>query len=447
MIFIAAAFLLLIHLFILLHLQFIAWPEMFSYPYLINNGFDLYKDIGLPYQPLFSLLLVWLYQLFGNSINVLENITWVIVLISDVLIFFISLKIIGKKLESLLPLGFFVILQPLMDGANLWFDLGTVPFILLAIFFFVYTKGLKRYLFLGFFLCLACLVKQQTAVYLPFIFIYLLIIKKIKESSIFFIGSLIPIVITLIFVISKGIFSDYFFWSVLVPLVWYPKFPGYAHFPNKLQVIEAGLLFGPGIFWSLKNWLKSKEELKVIFLIFAALFITAIPRFEFFRFQEALAAYIVLIAVMFRDKYKFSILLGIALAASLFFIRTNFGNFPPRFYGPDDFVLAQKIDSMTSPSDKIFLLNIDSLKYVLANRLPPKPWIDNYVWYMEIPGIQEKVITGFEKETPKYIFRKSPQLGNWYDLGTYEPKKLVDYMMKNYKMIGTYKDSQIWELK
>jgi len=56
-----------LHLFILIHLQFTSWPEMFSYPYLLNNGFNLYKDIALPYQPLLMLILSVVYKIFGYN--------------------------------------------------------------------------------------------------------------------------------------------------------------------------------------------------------------------------------------------------------------------------------------------------------------------------------------------------------------------------------------------
>ncbi len=442
---ILAAVIILIQFLILTHLQFTAWPEMFSYPYLINKGFTIYKDIGFPYQPLFSLILAFVYQVFGYQLEVIKLIAWLMILVSDILIFLISIKILGKNLKALLPLVFFCLLQPLMDGATLWFDLATVPFILLGIYLFLTLIGLKRFFWLGFFLSLACLIKQQVAVVFPLILIYLLVTKKFKDSPMLLIGSLIPVLAVTFYIISKGILTDYIFWTITVPLVWYPKFPGYTHFPSRLEIAETILIFGPGIFWSILNW--KKIDFKIIFLIFLALFITAFPRFEFFRFQEALALYVILLAYLLQLKIgKCSLIIGASLAIFLLAVRTDFTNLSARFYGPEEISFSQRIGNLAKPSDRIFLLNSDSLKYVLSNRLPPKPWIDNYIWYMEIPGIQDKVVAGFAKEKPKYIFRKTPQTGNWFDQGTYEPKKIIEYVKLNYRPVDKIGEVEVWQI-
>src|SRR3990167_1746027 len=83
-----------VHSLILSNIQFTAWPEMFSYPYLLNNGFMLYRDQALPYQPLLVLILSKIYIIFGYDINVLKIFTWGIILINDLLIFLISQKLV-----------------------------------------------------------------------------------------------------------------------------------------------------------------------------------------------------------------------------------------------------------------------------------------------------------------------------------------------------------------
>ena len=80
----------------------------------------------------------------------------------------------------------------------------------------------------------------------------------------------------------------------------------------------------------------------------------------------------------------------------------------------------------------------------MGGYLPPKPWIDNYIWYMEIDGMQDKIIKGFSKDKPEFIFRKPSQSGNWYSLGTYEPRKIVSFVEKNYEKIDNIGSIEVW---
>ena len=43
--------LLIFHLLLVKVTQFVAWPEMLIYPYLLSRGFSFYGDIIQPYMP------------------------------------------------------------------------------------------------------------------------------------------------------------------------------------------------------------------------------------------------------------------------------------------------------------------------------------------------------------------------------------------------------------
>ncbi len=437
--------LLLLHLFFLLHLQFTAWPEMFSYPYLLDYGFSIYKDIALPYQPLLVLILSGIYRLFEYNLLVLQIFTWTIILISDFLIFLISRKLIGEKLLSLLPLTLYVLIQPLASGNMLWFDLATVPFILLAILFILH----KKFLWVGFFLAIAFFVKQQTGLAILFLIFYLVKNQKNKEIIRFLLGFGIVASLILLYVVFNGIFNDYVFWTIIVPLYWYPKLPGDANWPTLLQLITTSLVFLPGAFLAIRNFQKDQNHILVILILFSGLFLIAFPRLDYFRFQPALAVYIVLVAAVLK-KENMKLLCLPLLLATLILTRDNFQNLnlPVRFYGPQELMLAKKIGELSSSVDRVYLLGVPSIGYVLSNRFPPKPWVDNYVWYMEIEGLQEKIIKGFTKEKPSVIFWKIPEPGNWYDLGTYQPKKIVEYMKSHYELKENIERGvQIWQRK
>ena len=104
-----------------------------------------------------------------------------------------------------------------------------------------------------------------------------------------------------------------------------------------------------------------------------------------------------------------------------------------RFYGQEEIKLAEFIQKNSNSSDKIYLLGPHSLIYVLSDRIPPKPWIENYVWHFEIPGMEEKLLQGFSLSPPKIIIWSEPRPGPWYDLVTYQPEKVTDWIRTNYK--------------
>ena len=435
-----------IHLFLLINFQFTAWPEMLSYPYLLNNGFNLYKDIALPYQPLLPLILANVYKIFGYNLSTLQNFTWFLIILSDVLIFLISLKTLGKKFISLVPLVLFIPLQSFSDGNMLWFDLAIVPFTLFGIFLFLYLDGLKKYFWLGAFLSVAFFIKQQTGISILFLTIFLLCKKCFRELLFVFLGSLPLFIFVACYIVLSGIIYDYIFWTFMVPLYWYPKFPGYTNLPLLRDLVILLLLFLPGTIFTFKFLTKSDNNLWVLTALYLGAFFSAFPRFGFFRFQPAIALYIVVLAfVLSRVRKKEILIIPIILVQALL-LKINLPtlNYPTRFYSEKEINLSKSIATLSYPNEKIFILNDSSLSYVLSSRLPPKPWVDNYVWYLEIAGMQDKVIQGLINDQPKIVFRKSPLAGNWYDLGTYQPKKVVSYIEQNYRKIDMIGDIEVW---
>src|SRR6266478_1841842 len=116
-----------LHILILSRLQFTAWPEMVSFPYLINHGFVTYKDMVHAYPPLLVNILAILYKIFGYKLVVLKIFGWLSILISDLLIFKIITKIVKKRNSALFGVLIYVILQPILEGNMVWPDLFIVP--------------------------------------------------------------------------------------------------------------------------------------------------------------------------------------------------------------------------------------------------------------------------------------------------------------------------------
>ena len=447
--YLALFILIILHILILKNLQFTAWPEMFSYPYLLNHGFNLYKDIALPYQPLLILTLSMVYKIFGYNLLTLKIFTWSLVILSDLILFLISSKLIFSKILRFAPLAFYIFIQSFTEGNMLWFDLATVPFLLTGILMLISIKGSKKYFWFGFFLSLAFFIKQQTGILVLFAMLYLLIKKEFRGFKLLSLGFLPLTFLVVFYIFYKGIFHDYFFWTITVPIYWYPKFPGYSGLPSNNDIFVIALLLLPGLIGFLKKFKKIDLELSLIFISFFGAFLAAFPRFGYFRFQPAAALYVVLFAmILSKEKLKNIIFYFTPLLISillLFKISQPLFNLPARFFSDRDILLSKSIAETANSTDRIYILGESSLIYVLTNKLPPKPWVDNYVWYMEIDGMQERVLRGFSSDPPKFIFRKIPKNGNWYDLGVYQPSKIINFVEQNYQKKDIIEDSiEVW---
>lgn len=450
---IGLAGLIILHLLILKNITYTAWPEMFSYPYLINKGFLIYKDIAHPYVPLLSFLLAIYYKVFGISLLSNQIFTWSLIIVNDLLIFFISKKLL-KNYLSLVPVLFYVFLQPIFEGNMLWFDLATTPFILGSLLIFTHINKEKSRLFwFGFLLSLALLVKQQAIILLVFISLVLFFSKDTRKYILhFLLGGLIPIIFIALILGFQGAFKDYFFWTLEFPLIWLPKIPGYTNFPQMKNIILLVLLFGLPTALLLKGFIYLNTIQKIILAAIISTVLMAFPRFSYFHLQPAIAVLSIFLITALKKSKKIG---ATILIAGLFYGLLLWKDYRPfigvetaRFYDKEELALAGFVKSKSQKDDPVYFFGLHSLIFVLADRVPPKPWIENYVWHFEIPGMQEKQIEGFEKEQNLIIFKKSPNKGNWFDLGVYEPKKIEKYLLKDFIMIDKSEGGiEVWKKK
>lgn len=442
--------LILIHLFILKTITYTAWPEMFSYPYLINHDFLMYRDFAHPYVPLLSLVLAFYYKIAGLSLTSNQIFTWGLILVNDIIIFLIARKFF-KSFSALIPLAIYILLQPIFEGNMLWFDLATTPFILGSFLSFIYIKDFgRKFFWFGFLLTITILIKQQAIILIFLTSIILLFSKETRKHFIFYIlGGIIPVGFLLIILLTFGIFKDYIFWTMEFPLIWLPKFPGYSDLPTTKNIIMLLLLFGLPIIWLIKNFLSIDIFRRIILVSILATVVMAFPRFSYFHLQPAVAVLIIFYIFTINFKRIGAIFLIIGISYGLFLwkdYRPFIGVELARFYDKQDLDLAKFVKENSREDGTVYFLGPHSLVFVLAGRLPPKPWIENFVWHFEIPGMQEKQIEGFKREEYLVIFRQGPIPGKWYGLGSYQPKKIIDYIESNYEIKGRYESGiEVWE--
>lgn len=416
--------LLILHLFLLTNLRFTAWPEMLSYPYLRNHGYLLYKDMIHPYPPALTMALSVVYNIFGYKLIVLKVITWLIILVNDLLIFLIAKNLTKNIKFAFVSLISYILVQPFLEGNQLWFDLAIVPSVLVA----TYCMMQKRYFWSGIFFGVAALTKQTTALYLvPGALYIVLRERKIQKLAAFIAGPFILFLILLVRLITEGAVSGFFNWTLVYPFKYWSAFPGYVQMlPTSRQLLILALLI-----LSLVPALVKRKFLLVTSYFLLSL-VLLYPRFSFFHFQLGLAFVAILFGLVLKEMKAFRWLPmtcfgALVLLVVPYYFRINWRG-EARFWGKQDVKQADIIAESTAPTDKIYLLGPHSGLYVLADRLPPKIWSDNFSWYLEIPGIQEKILDVWEKNPPKYLFTTEPQPGNWYDLGTYRPQKIVNWI-------------------
>lgn len=439
--------LLLIHLLILVKLQFTAWPEMVSYPYLLNHGFTLYKDFIHPYPSLLTFLLAQVFKIFGYQLIVLKIFGWVSILISDLFIFFILKKMLQNTNKTLMGIGVYIILQPILQGNMVWPDLFIVPFILLTFLFLLKEK----YFFSGIVIGLAILTKQTGVLFLGISGLWILIYKRNLQTVLNFVfGASIVVLPFLIILIKQNSLIDFINWAIIYPSQFWTKFPGYVQLlPSKRDIINLIVLFVPIPVLLAKSFghIKKQKEFYLLLGFLATGILGIYPRFSFFHFQTALVFLVIVYFYLlknFGNKFLYFMFIVPVLILLINIKGLQLGE--SRFWTNQDIEFGQIIKNETPGGQSIYLLGVPSQMYVFADRLPNKPWVDNYGWYLEIPNTQLNVVTSFLKNPPSKIFWATPNYGNWYDIGTYQPKMVTDYIIKNYTKTKEIQKG-IWEWK
>ncbi|MBI5357132.1 hypothetical protein HZB78_06010 [Candidatus Collierbacteria bacterium] len=413
-----AAFLIVVHLLILTQLRFEVWPEMMLMPYLMKNGFELYRDMIVPWTPGLMWILQGWFWLTGLSIWNLKVLTWLIIIFTDILIYLIAAKHWGKT-AGIISLISFMLFQPLFDGNGLWFDLAVAPLLLLA---FHFDNSL--------FLAPAFLVKQSVVWLFPLFW---------KQWKRLVVAVTVTIGTSLVWFWSRGILNDYWFWAYDFTFRLFPRMPGHldlATWRHWALALAPALIVGAGAL------LKGRREWGKFFSIncplqwafWSGLFV--FPRFGLFHFQPMIAFLALEIGSLYNyykgyKNYKNYILISLMVVYLGFFwfriIQAQWQK-PDRFLEPEFYQVAAKLAMETDKNQPVLLVNGPELAYVLSDRLPPKPWLTQFPWFLELPGFQEKLIDNFKRQNLKQTILFPYQSEAEFVPGSYQPKKLLEYI-------------------
>jgi len=438
--------LLLVHLIFLINTRFVLWPEMVVYPYLLNNNFLLYQDVINPYSPILTWFLAIFAKIFGYLPPPYQILTWVIILIIDLSIYIISQKMFKNKLFALSSVAFFAVLSIPFGINGLWFDLVQTPFILWALYFFYKFLNarnksvLKNNFFISFLLLtIAFFIKQQ--VFWVGLLFFMFALSKYRFDVLKFLKNhyqaSLPFGVLFIFHVFyffvQGTLANFAFWVFYFPAFLASKMPGYILLPSAKQMLIVFALF---VFFVPTMVRKSQ----ILFLATpAVLILFAYPRFDYFHLIPALAA----IAIFFGPNFEHfkksnatikGVFLLTLIFLSLFTFRyiQNQWHKETRFFEREIYQTAKVVELLTDKNERIYVQNGPDQIFPLANRLPPKPWADDFSWYLEVPNLQKKVVDNLEKDKPRYIIFQPYLKGEKYGLGSYRPDDIADYIDNNY---------------
>lgn len=412
--------------------RFTLWPEMVLYPWLNNHGFQLYRDIINPYFPLLTRILAWLTKAFGYDLKVFLWFTWGYIFLAQVVFLVILKKTNLPNKTILFAFLINILLTFIFEGNGIWFDLFCqIP--LLMVYYFLQKNGMEKegrdYIYAGFFLGMALLIKQTVVWTAIGLAIYIIAtntrnVKKIGKSLFFLFApvGLLLITFSAFFYINQS-FYDFFFWTLILPFGKLQQAPGFVRWPTLGNWLILFMIFSPVfLIWQEIN---KQKEIKLLLIFLSSTFLFAFPRFGYFHLT-AVAPFFSIFAVRIfdkRKKYLAIYYLGLLVLISAFFVYKR-GIFSIRFFEPEIYRLAAKIKKETK-GESFFLQNSPQQIYFINNSLPIKPWAINFPWYFENTSLSNRVLAQLQKEKITYVI---------FEEGPYQPNKIKKYIFENYQI-------------
>lgn len=437
----------LIHFLLLLFLRFTAWPEMILWPYLLGKGLLPYRDIIVVYPPTLVVLLTFLGKIFGVTLLNLKIYTWISILLTDLLVYWVAKKLTKNKTIAVFSLLFFVFWQPFFEGNGFWFDLVLAPLGLLTFYFL----NEKRTFWSGLLFGIALSIKQTAFwFFLPILITFWLIREfRFRPFLRFCLGLIIPLIFCLFYLLGTGLIKEFYQWAINFGIFYLPKAPGQVLLPTIKQVLALGAPYGfclLAVVLMIKKQISEKDvNLMFLFLVWSLFGVLGVfSRWEYFHFQPSLPFLSILSGMVIFQliplmKKRLNLLILMFLISVLigsFYLQQRFYRLnwekPTRFFEDEILQVAVWLKENTEPLEKIYILNSWDHLYALSNTLPAvSPLIHTLPWHLEYPGMQEKYVADLKMIKPRIIvFEPYREKG----LGSYKPEKIDNYLNENYTL-------------
>ncbi len=415
-------------------------PRMTQEPWLINQGFAVYRDIVDQHEAGLPMLLALALPLVGSPL-LLVKWTFIALVAMTILLTYLVAKRASGEMAGVLAALYLALWLPLVFGGKLWYEVAIGPLCLLAIVLWSGepTAGRRRILAAGLALGVAATVKQYAwALVATYIIVlgWLALMeaaarrRRLETLAYFALGVSLPYASYLLFIAASGAFGEYVYWAWLNNLSRYRGQAALAPRPDYWQTLAA--IFLPVVvplvlaLGQLRRREIPQAGVNLLLLgLTAAAATPAYPRFEFFHLAAALPLASVAfgsgavrglraaVRMLWRNgrvdgelpSRRLQVLAVLLVVASLLWaghslrlLVPSYGSLlqpPQRLLTYAELIpVADWVARSTDPAEPILVFPDDELTshtYLLSGRLPPGIWAYTYPWYMTDEVIAETI--------------------------------------------------------
>jgi len=428
----------------------------------IRRGLLLYQQIHDNKPPTLYYLAAFSQTVFGFRLLLL------LVMIPTIYFFYhLAKKFLSPRLTTLSTLLFLILTSiPLIEGnianAEVFMLLPTI----LAVYFFLSPKSRFSFLVSGLLLGLAFTIKVPVAFEAAFLGLWILIFQKskIKNLFIFSLSFVTPILLYLLYFTLRGALQPFLFAALLQN---FGYLSSWSTGTQQSSVASGGLMWRGLIlmvtwvisFFLYRRRLISKNLFFISAWFFAALFGTLLSGRPYPHYLIEILPPLCLLIFYF-PKAKLWVSLVVFLFISSLF-RYKFYFYPVfsyyrnfytyavgrksldnyrQYFSPEmsqNYLLADKIKSLTTPTDRIYVWGDQSYLYSLSDRLPSTKYIVSY--HVVDFNAYDLTISQLKVITPKLIVYYSQPSRPFPDLDTF----ISDY----YSLIDQIGSAYIFKLR
>ncbi|MHB1416857.1 MAG: hypothetical protein ACYC1C_16545 [Chloroflexota bacterium] len=200
-------------------------PRLALQPWLMNNGFVVYRDIVDQHEAGLPLLMSWLLPLVGDPIALTKWLFISLIAVSLILVYFAAARELGQT-AGMLAAAFFTLWVPVLTAGMLWYEIVLAPLYLGA--YLLWPADTRtpawRVLGAGLALGLAVTVKQHAWPLVGAYGLWLLLLLAARRASLrallpraglFALGVLGPFALYLGLVLAASPLGDYLQWAWL----------------------------------------------------------------------------------------------------------------------------------------------------------------------------------------------------------------------------------------
>lgn len=430
------------HVYLLTRLIFFPFPELFIFPYLINKGFLPYTQIWDNHFPGPFFL-----PINVGTLGLLNEVTaryWQVgfVVITHILIFYITKLITKNTKVSLFANFLFLVWNPFLGGWALWIDSFMGVFYLIA-FVFAYkflvqkNKHFLNVFFVGLFLGISFTIKQ---IALPVAFSVFLILflnyRKPKTFFIFALGFLPLNIIIFLYLYSIGVFKEFWYWTFIYNLSDSAKLA--LKSPEIQELFKTFLIYSP-----ILMVFKLKEK-SIAFLFIAFVFSGLVgyaDRFDTIHLQPTLPFIVILSSILLflmrgiiMKSFFLPLFLTLYLLFTVFWLSAFYSTYFLKdvwYFDKQTLYVSSHLKQLTKPDEEVFIFGPVSSVYVFSGTVPVgKVYTLIFPWTMAV--VEDKYVEVLTKNPPRIILRDLTTVTDGKRISEFAPK-IDNLIKKNYE--------------